>query len=213
MKGPRFWAGMSAAGVALFLAAFLLRPLDVAVGDAIVGARGFVTIAGGFAFLGGISFVAPAMIVGSFALAYFGRWWGAVRMVGAIGVAEVASRALKIAFARPRPEYILVPTGGFSFPSGHATLGAATAILLVWFASRHVKGTKLVVALLAVALAWAAAMAASRLVLGVHYLSDVVAGVGVGMACASAVMLATLVVEPRVMARPEPSSRSSSPRR
>lgn len=212
MKGPRFWASMCAAGVAVFLLSFALRPLDARVGEAIVGAPGLVSLAGAFAFLGGISFVAPAVIFGTVALAYLGRWWGAARLVGSVGVADVLSRTLKLVFGRARPDYMLVPTSGFSFPSGHATLGAATAVLLVWFASRHVKGRKLVVTLLVVALAWAVGMAGSRLVLGAHYLSDVVGGIGVGTACASAVILATLVAEPRFTARSEARSRSSSPR-
>ena len=198
MKGPRFWAIMAVAGVALFGLSFTLRPIDESVGQAIVGARGLVLLAGGLAFLGAISFVAPAVILGSVTLVYFGRLWGAVRLVGGILLGELVSRTLKMVFARPRPEYMLVETGGFSFPSGHATLGAAVAVLIVWFAGRHVKGQPLVVALLVGALVWTVAMAGARLVQGVHYLSDVVGGIGVGLACASAVILATILAEPRL---------------
>lgn len=208
MKGPAFWIALVLAGVAVFLASFLLRPYDVAVGEALLGAPGFVLVAGGLAFLGGVSFVAPAVIIGGVALAYFGRWWGAARLVGATGSAEVVSRTLKLVFERPRPEYMLVEAGGYSFPSGHATMGAAVAVLLLWFAGRYLQGRLLVTLALVVALGWAAAMAASRLVLGVHYFSDVVGGIGVGTACASAAMLVVTVAQERFSLRGNPAASS-----
>ncbi|HET6404282.1 MAG TPA: phosphatase PAP2 family protein [Candidatus Thermoplasmatota archaeon] len=202
MKSARFWATMALAGVVLFLASFALRPLDEPVGRAVAGAPGLVLLAGGLAFLGGVDFVAPALVAGVLTLFILRRWWGAVRLVGSIAVAEAAARGLKLLFARPRPEYMLVETGGFSFPSGHATVGAAFAMLLVWFAGHYVTGRRFVVAVLAFALAWTVSMAASRMVLGVHYLSDVVAGVGVGMACAGGFIGLTLVLQRRFSAPP-----------
>ncbi|HVM45689.1 MAG TPA: phosphatase PAP2 family protein, partial [Candidatus Thermoplasmatota archaeon] len=143
----------------------------------------------------------PALALTAGALAYFRRWWGATRVLGGTFLSEATVRTLKFAFARARPEYALGHGTGFSFPSGHAAFGAAVAVLLVWFAARHVRGRALVMAVLVVALAWTVAMAGSRLVLGVHYLSDVVAGVGVGLAVTSLVILASLALEARVSAR------------
>lgn len=198
MKGPRFWAAATVTGVAIFLASFALRPLDMPVGESIVGTPGLVFAAGALALLGGVSFVGPAVVVGCIVLARRRRWWGFTRLVGATLLSEAVSRTLKSIFARPRPEYALLEAGGYSFPSGHATLGAAVAMLLVWFTGRYIKGRAYIVAALAVALAWAIAVAASRMVLGVHYLSDVVGGMGVGIAISSGVILTTVLSEESV---------------
>lgn len=195
---PGPWLVAAACGAALFFAAFLLRPFDEEVGRAIVGAPGLFTLAGGLAFLGGAAFVGPLLLVVGAGLAVSGRPWGGLRLALVLLAAEATSRGLKLVFARPRPEFMLVETGGFSFPSGHATTGAALAVLLVWFASRHLRARWVFVAAVGAAASWALGQAVGRLVLGVHYLSDVVAGVGTGVAVASLVLAGTLLVERRV---------------
>ncbi|MFH8442895.1 phosphatase PAP2 family protein [Streptomyces sp. NPDC018026] len=84
--------------------------------------------------------------------------------------AHVVSMGVKRVVRRPRPAHVvpLVRTAGrHSFPSSHATSAAAAAVVF---------GT------LGVRAAWplAAAVCASRLVVGVHYPSDVAAGAALG---------------------------------
>jgi membrane-associated phospholipid phosphatase len=122
------------------------------------------------------------------------------RRVGALVVGVTVgglalTLALKTAFALPRPPgasvttvppwlppalgaaYVDAATGtGFGFPSGHA-LGSTVAyggfaLLGTWATRRGRWATAGALVLL---------VAASRVVLGVHYLVDVVAGVGVGL--------------------------------
>jgi undecaprenyl-diphosphatase len=81
---------------------------------------------------------------------------------------------------RSRPDLAqLAGTSGASFPSGHATAAAATwacvALVVGRGRSRPVRA-----ALAGGAAAIATAVAASRVFLGVHWLTDVVAGVGLG---------------------------------
>lgn len=89
--------------------------------------------------------------------------------LGAVGLTV----GLKELFALPRPPG--AAESGYGFPSGHA-LGATVfwggAALLADAGRRRVR--------LGVAAAAVAVVAASRVVLGVHYLADVVAGVAVG---------------------------------
>jgi membrane-associated phospholipid phosphatase len=102
----------------------------------------------------------------------------------ALGLGAAAlTFALKGLFALPRPPGAAEP--GYGFPSGHA-LGATVvyggaALLFDRLDRRH-----------AVAAAVVALVALSRLVLGVHYLVDVVAGVVVGAAVLVAVVACDL---------------------
>ena len=96
--------------------------------------------------------------------------------VGAVA-AHAAAIAIKLAVRRRRPHHpdIAVNVGtpsALSFPSAHATSSTAAAMLLC-------RATRSPLPLAVVPL-----MALSRLVLGVHYPSDVLAGMAVGAAVA-----------------------------
>lgn len=96
--------------------------------------------------------------------------------VGAVG-AHAAAIAIKLVVRRARPHHpaVTVNVGtpsALSFPSAHATSSTAAAMLLC-------RATRSPLPLVVVPL-----MALSRLVLGVHYPSDVVAGALVGAAVA-----------------------------
>jgi undecaprenyl-diphosphatase len=89
---------------------------------------------------------------------------------------------LKEQFERPRPQFADID--GFSFPSGHAFSSATVygllglVILRVWASSRW--------RWLWAGLVWALIpmVALSRIMLGVHYFSDVLAGMSLGLAWA-----------------------------
>lgn len=100
-----------------------------------------------------------------------------VVLVGAVLGGLVASYLLKSLFAAPRPptELHVTPTGGWGFPSGHAT--SATVFwgaIAIWVPvsswRRRVGVAGVIVAVVAL----------TRLVLGVHYMGDVLAGMLVG---------------------------------
>jgi undecaprenyl-diphosphatase len=84
---------------------------------------------------------------------------------------------------RPRPDLArLASHAGSSFPSGHTAAAAATwaAVALVLGRGRR-RRTK--AALVAAAGGITVAVAASRVLLGVHWVTDVVAGAAMGWAC------------------------------
>jgi undecaprenyl-diphosphatase len=113
--------------------------------------------------------------------------------------------SLKHVFERPRPE--LTPHGvtvyTTSFPSGHSTMSAAVYLTLGMVASRFVKRRRLKVLLVGVAMLVTGAVGVSRVYLGVHWPSDVLAGWAVGFAWALVCWCAATWLQDRGMVEPE----------
>ncbi|WP_375458059.1 phosphatase PAP2 family protein [uncultured Enterovirga sp.] len=115
------------------------------------------------------------------ALAYLvmtGRRHAAMLVLVAIGGGMILSALLKLGFDRPRPD--LVPHGArvytASFPSGHAMLSAATYLTLGALLARVHAERAVKLFFLGVAVALTILIGASRVYLGVHWPSDVLAG-------------------------------------
>lgn len=111
----------------------------------------------------------------------FSRWNAVYFAINMIGI-SIITTVFKNFFSRQRPEVLAAYDGtGYSFPSGHAT-GAVTfygflayliirsTLAAVW---KWVLGTLLTLAALLVAV--------SRMFLDVHYFTDVLAGISVGL--------------------------------
>lgn len=115
-----------------------------------------------------------------------GRRFEAGALVGSALALQLAVWLLKLLFQRPRPETAEGLAAGFSFPSGHAAFGAFLALVLVWFALRDVRIRALSWTLVGLASLWALLQAAGRVAIGVHYPSDVLAGLSLGFATGGA---------------------------
>ncbi len=119
------------------------------------------------------------------ALALLGRRTAAVEVGAAGGAAWLLAQGVKPALGRARPyelgtaSRLVSPPAGSSWPSGHAAVGAAMATAITTVADRDIA------AVAAAGAAGAAAIGASRVAVGVHHLSDVVAGFGVGVLAAA----------------------------
>jgi undecaprenyl-diphosphatase len=107
-----------------------------------------------------------------------------------LGVATVGGLALnmvlKIGFHRPRPEVVVWGTQAFSssFPSGHAMSAAIVYSTVAYLAARLQKRLWSKLLTMLAALLMIVMICISRLYLGVHYPSDVAAGVTIGLAWA-----------------------------
>lgn len=124
--------------------------------------------------LGGAVFVVPIVII-LVGLLYAQKKFQAARIVMFIaGGAGVINILLKLFFQRDRPslwESVVVETS-YSFPSGHAMASSALALSLMLI-TRHTKWRRLVVI---VGSFYILIVGFTRVYLGVHYPSDILAG-------------------------------------
>ena len=109
---------------------------------------------------------------------------GAILLAAATAGAMGWTSLLKNLIERERPPLAarLVITSGYSFPSGHSLASASILGALALTLCRHLPSRKLQVSALAATVVIISAVAASRVYLGVHYLTDVAAGTSFGLA-------------------------------
>ena len=89
----------------------------------------------------------------------------------------VLNQALKFVVQRPRPDgFRLAEVGGYSFPSGHSMAAMAFFGLLVWIVWHYERDRRMRWGLAAAFSLVIVMVGLSRVYLGVHYASDVVAG-------------------------------------
>ena len=104
----------------------------------------------------------------------------------AVGGGVLLSNVLKLSFERPRPDLVAHTARVFtsSFPSGHAMLSAVTFLTLGTLLASLQTSRRLKIFFLGVAIALTVMVGVTRIYLGVHYPTDVLAGwcVGAGWA-------------------------------
>ena len=107
-----------------------------------------------------------------------GKRGAALYVVAAIAGASLISFLIKAGVERPRPDLFPhgMPVYTASFPSGHATGAAATYLTLGALLARFQPQRRLKVYLLTLAVLLTLLIGLSRLYLGVHWPSDVLAG-------------------------------------
>jgi undecaprenyl-diphosphatase len=152
-----------------------------------IGPAWFEEVGRDFTALGGhavLTFVTLATIA---YLVMTRKRHAALLVIAAIGGGMLLSTLLKLGFSRPRPD--LVPHAArvytASFPSGHAMLSAVTYLTLGALLTRVHAQRRVKAFLIGLALILTVLVGMSRVYLGVHWPSDVLAGWCVGAAWAS----------------------------
>ena len=89
----------------------------------------------------------------------------------------LASLIFKLVIKRIRPEhFMIINQMGYSFPSGHAMMSLAFFVIVSHFVWKTIKNKPLKIALISIFMVVAIMIGFSRVYLGVHYLSDILAG-------------------------------------
>ncbi len=184
------WFGvLVAAGLGLHALAETVQGLDRRlVADAVTIRTGpLTTVAHGASLFGRSWVLIPlAVLVGLAFVRSLGirAWVPLLAVVGADGL----QNAIKAIVDRPRPSVThLEHVTSSSFPSGHATQSAAFLVALIALVCWTRSGPLRIATTLACA-ALACAVGTSRVYLGVHYPTDVVAGIILGGAWAAGVI-------------------------
>jgi undecaprenyl-diphosphatase len=123
-------------------------------------------------------FLVPLGAVVIWRLAAAGRKRAAIVFLIAAAGGEALDSTLKVLFRRPRPEVFFGYTAPstYSFPSGHAMLSACFYGVLAAMITQRLESRGQRAATWAAAATAAVVIGVSRIYLGVHYPSDVVAG-------------------------------------
>lgn len=91
--------------------------------------------------------------------------------------ARILNRFLKEFFQRTRPDFHrLIEIGGYSFPSGHAMNAMAAYGILTFLLWRHISSRRGRTFLIVLSSLFILMIGISRIYLGVHYPSDIIAG-------------------------------------
>jgi membrane-associated phospholipid phosphatase len=126
--------------------------------------------------MGGFKFITTLTALAVITLFALRRWGEGLGVAFASLISWRLFLYLKLVFQRPRPELPhLAPATGYSFPSGHAAVTAALFIILA-LVYAHRSGRRSGRAAMLVAALLVLLVGISRVYLGVHHPSDVVAG-------------------------------------
>jgi undecaprenyl-diphosphatase len=127
------------------------------------------------------------------------RWSEALVVLVGAGGGVAISQGLKQVFGRERPElvYRAVEAANPSFPSGHAMLSAVVFLTLGALTARFAPLKRVKALALGAAVLLSLLVGASRIYLGVHWTSDVLAGWSLGAAWAMACWMAAWAWERR----------------
>lgn len=130
------------------------------------------------------------MVAGLFAA--LRRWREAAVILLTAGGGLMLSNGLKLVFGRERPDAVfqVVPTINASFPSGHALLSAVVFLTLGASVARFTERRRIRVYALACAVTITLVVGLTRVYLGVHWPTDVLAGWCLGAGWASLSWLA-----------------------
>lgn len=111
-----------------------------------------------------------------------------------LAIITLLNQLLKNIVQRPRPnEYRIIEETGYSFPSGHSMVSVAFYGFIIYLVYKYVKNEKVKWILITILACLVPLIGFSRIYLGVHYTSDVLAGACISI---SYLILFTHLIKP-----------------
>lgn len=167
-------------------------PIDRRVGDLLRldSSGAFVAPVAALSWLGSREGITVTALLAAVPFVLSRRLKAAMTILAASAGGGALQYLLKVGLPRPRPTGALLPADGSSFPSGHAlaTVALWGVLFFVWRATMQPRKVPWIAAALS---ALVIAIGLTRLLLGVHWFSDVLAGWCGGIAWAAIVLLGT----------------------
>lgn len=164
-----------------------------------IGPKWFEEMMRDITALGGTAVLTLGVLVVTGFLALMRKTHAAITVLVSVASGMVLSQTIKWAYARPRPE--LVPHGmetySASFPSGHSMMAAVVYLTLGALLARHQAQPRMKIYVLVVAGLLTVLVGISRIYLGVHWPTDVLAGWCLGAAWAVLCWFAMLWLQRR----------------
>ncbi len=132
----------------------------------------------GITVLGGVPVRSLAAVLAILSLVLLSRRHEAVLLGMAVFAGWIVNSGMKWIFGRARPDIVphLTEAGGFGFPSGHSFNSAVVYFGIALAFAAISKSAAVRIALIALAAGLSLAIAWSRVWLGVHFPSDIIAG-------------------------------------
>lgn len=129
---------------------------------------------------GTVVMIALGLIIGV-AFAIKKKWRRSAIVLSSIATSAVVVSFLKELFMRVRPDNAIELLSDPSFPSGHATLSAAFFVSIVYITAPHIRSLMKREVFIVLCVLIVIAIGVSRVVLNVHWASDVIAGWALGV--------------------------------
>lgn len=138
------------------------------ISDFVTPAAKFITNFGGAIYLIGIAIVLFVVIKNKKI---------GIAIISNLGIITILNQLLKRIVQRPRPEeFRIINESGYSFPSGHSMISMAFYGFLIYLIYKNIKNKYLKWSLITILGLLIISIGISRIYLGVHYTSDVLAG-------------------------------------
>jgi undecaprenyl-diphosphatase len=163
------------------------------------------SVARDFTALGGFAVITIACLGSAGFLALQRKWHALTLVIVSIGGGALVSTVLKEFFERPRPSYVphLTEVNSLSFPSGHSMLAAVTYLTLGSLLARTTADRRIKIYILSFAVVLTGIIGVTRVFLGVHYPTDVLAGWCAGISWALLCSLVARSLQKRGAVEPE----------
>jgi undecaprenyl-diphosphatase len=162
-----------------------------------IGPRWLEEAARDITALGGVAVLLIVTISSATYMLMDGRPRMALLLAVSVVGAEILNSLLKVGFARPRPELVAHQAYVFtaSFPSGHSVMSAATYLTLGALLAQVQSRRRQKVFLLGLAITLTILVGLSRVYLGVHWPTDVLAGWTLGAAWAAMIWMVARILQ------------------